>query len=227
MDFVGIDKFSLLDYDEMISIVLFSPTCNFRCPFCHNINTVVDAVTYIPFEDIMAYLNDRKNVIDAVVISGGEPTLMSDLKEKIIRIKKLGYKIKLDTNGSNPKALKDLLDENLLDYVAMDIKSSFDKYDIVAGQKVNLPLVLESIKLLKNAGIDYEFRTTLIEEIHDFEDIKKIGELIKGAKKYYLQKFINRDDLINKNLHPVDEMKANEYKEYLSKFIGKVELRGY
>lgn len=227
MDFVGIDKFSLLDYDEMISIVLFSPTCNFRCPYCHNINTVVDAVTYIPFEDIMAYLNDRKNVIDAVVISGGEPTLMSDLKEKIIRIKKLGYKIKLDTNGSNPKVLKDLLDENLLDYVAMDIKSSFDKYDIVAGQKVNLPLVLESIKLLKNAGIDYEFRTTLIEEIHDFEDIKKIGELIKGAKKYYLQKFINRDDLINKNLHPVDEMKANEYKEYLSKFIGKVELRGY
>lgn len=227
MDFVGIDKFSLLDYDGLISIVLFSPGCNFACPYCHNKKSIVDSKDYITFKDIYAYLKSRKNLIDAVTFSGGEPTLMRELKERIKLVKELGYKIKLDTNGSNPTTLKDLLDEKLLDYVAMDIKSSFDRYDLATASKVNIDNIKQSIDLIKNAQIDYEFRITLVDEFVSVNDIEKIAKYLKGSKKFYLQKYVYRDDMDNKNLHPVSEDKANEFKEILSKYIAKVELRGY
>lgn len=227
MDFVGIDKFSLLDYDEMISIVLFAPSCNFRCSYCHNIKNVVDSKERIPFDQILKYLEKRKGVIDAVVISGGEPTLMSDLIDKIKEIKKLGYKIKLDTNGTNPDIVKKLIEQNLINYVAMDIKSSIDKYSLVTCVNRDFTPIIKTINLLKENKIDYEFRTTLIKQIHDEEDINKIGELLRGAKKMYLQKFVLSDGVINKNLCEVEVTKANEYKQILSKYIDRVELRGY
>lgn len=228
MDFVGIDKFSLLDYDENISIVLFAPTCNFRCPFCHNGQSVLENNSFIPFDQILSYLDSRKNLIDAVVISGGEPTLMDDLEEKIIQIRNLGYKIKLDTNGSNPDVLRSLLSKNLLDYVAMDIKNSEEKYPLTVGlNKVQMDKIKESIEILKNSTIDYEFRTTLVAEYHSKEDIAKMGELIKGAKKLFLQKFVDREGVIKKGLHPVEEVWANSFKEILINFVDKVELRGY
>ncbi|HBF68107.1 MAG TPA: anaerobic ribonucleoside-triphosphate reductase activating protein [Firmicutes bacterium] len=227
MDFVGLDKFSLLDYDEMISIVLFAPKCNFRCPFCHNIKNVVDSNYRIPFNQIIEYLKDRKNVIDAVVISGGEPTLMDDLYDKIKQIKNIGYKIKLDTNGTNSTIVKKLIDDKLIDYVAMDIKSSLDNYHLLTGVTRDFSKIKETIELLKQDKVDYEFRTTLIDEYHDEDDIKKIGSLLIGAKKLYLQKFVMSDDVINKNLHPVNEEKANKYKSILKQYVQKVELRGY
>lgn len=227
MDFTGIDKFSLLDYDGMISVVLFMPTCNFRCPFCHNIKDVVDCKTRIPFDEILSYLKNRRNVIDAVVISGGEPTLDKDLKNKIIEIKKLGYLIKLDTNGTNPEIVKQLVNEKLIDYVAMDIKNSFEKYHISAGVNIDFSKIKETISFLKENHVDYEFRTTLIDEYHSIEDMEKIGELLKGSKKLYLQKYVYREGIINKSLHPVETVKANEFKNILSKYINKVELRGY
>lgn len=227
MDFVGLDKFSLLDYDEMVSVVLFAPNCNFRCPFCHNIETVVDAKERIPFEEIIDYLKSRSNLIDAVVISGGEPTLMNDLKDKIIKIRDLGYKIKLDTNGSNPLLLKDLIESKLVDYVAMDIKNSLSKYDITSGVKGNFNLVKESVEILKNNKVDYEFRTTLVEEFHNDESIKEMAKMLKGAKKLFLQKYVYREGVINKSLHPVDEAKANSFKKILLSSIDAVELRGY
>ncbi len=227
MDFVGLDKFSLLDYDEMISIVLFAPKCNFRCPFCHNIKNVVDSNYRIPFKEIIEYLKDRKNIIDAVVISGGEPTLMDDLYDKIKEIKNIGYKIKLDTNGTNPNIVKKLIDDKLIDYVAMDIKSSLDNYHLLTGVNRDFSSVKETIELLKQNKIDYEFRTTLIDEYHNENDIEKIGLLLKGAKKLYLQRFVMSDDVINKNLHPVSEEKANKFKSILKQYIDKVELRGY
>lgn len=228
MDFVGIDKFSLLDYEDKVSCVLFCKPCNFRCPFCHNGTTVLEADTTIPFEDILEYLNSRKGLIDAVVVSGGEPTLMPDLKEKIIKLKELGFLIKLDTNGTNPDIVKDLYENHLIDYVAMDIKNSFTLYPLTVGRSI-IPFenIEKSIKFLINSGINYEFRTTLVDEFHDLESIKLMGELIKGADKLYLQKFVDRESCIKQGLHEVSKEKATEFLEALKPFVNKVELRGY
>lgn len=227
MDFTGIDKFSLLDYDDKISIVLFAPKCNFRCSYCHNIKNVVDSNFRIPFNQILAYLKSRKNIIDAVVISGGEPTLMDDLISKIKQIKDLGYLIKLDTNGTNPKIVKELIDNHLIDYVAMDIKTSLNDYKNITNVDIDIKNLKETISILKESNIDYEFRTTLINEYHTFDTITQICELLKGSKKLFLQKFVLSDDVINKSLHYVEITKANEYKSILSKYIDVVELRGY
>ncbi len=228
MDFVGIDKLSLLDYEDKIACVLFCKPCNFRCPFCHNGLTVLEAETTIPFQDILDYLKTRIGLIDAIVVSGGEPTLMPDLKEKIIALKELGFLIKLDTNGTNPDVIKDLYESHLIDYVAMDIKNSFKKYPLTAGVKVlDLSKISQSIQYLMNSGIDYEFRTTLISEFHDISDMEDIAETIKGAKRLYLQKFVERESCIQKGLHEVSEDLAKQFQEVLSKKIEKVNLRGY
>ena len=228
MDFVGIDKFSLLDFEDKISCVLFCKPCNFRCPFCHNGTTVLEAETTIPFDDILEYLESRKGLIDAVVVSGGEPTLMPDLKEKIIVLRKLGFLIKLDTNGTNPETIKDLYESGLIDYVAMDIKNSFKKYPLTVGVKnAYLDKVSQSIQYLMNSGIDYEFRTTLIDEFHDTQDIREMAETLKGAKRLFLQKFVDRESCIQRGLHEVSKEKAESFVDILKQFIDKVSLRGY
>ena len=228
MDFVGIDKLSLLDYEDKIAVVLFCKPCNFRCPFCHNGTTVLEADTVIPFADILEYLQSRKGLIDAVVVSGGEPTLMPDLKEKIIAIKELGFLVKLDTNGTNPEVIKDLRESGLIDYVAMDIKNSFKKYPLTVGTKnAYLDKVSMSIQYLMSSGIDYEFRTTLIDEFHDAQDIREMGETLKGAKRLYLQKFVDRESCIQRGLHEVNKEKAESFVEILKQYIDNVSLRGY
>lgn len=228
MDFVGIDKFSLLDYDENVSVVLFAPICNYRCPFCHNGDSVLGSHFSIPFEDILSFLKSRVGLVDAVVVSGGEPTLMDDLVSKIEQIKKLGFKIKLDSNGTNPDVLSELIRKNLLNYVAMDIKNSEEMYPETVGVKnAQIDKIKQSISILMNSGIDYEFRTTLVAEYHSKESIEKMGELIKGAKRLFLQKFVDREGVIKKGLHPVEEVWASSYKDILSKFVECVELRGY
>ena len=228
MEFVGIDTFSLLDFDNYVSVVLFTPTCNFRCPFCHNGATVLKSNNQINFDDIIAYLKSKKGLIDAVVISGGEPTLMPELKERIQQIKNLGFLVKLDTNGTNPKCLKELIESNLLDYVAMDIKNSLQAYSKTCGVlQVNEDEIIESIKLLKDNKVPYEFRTTLVAEYHDEESIKGLGELIVGAKILYLQKFVDRDGVIKKGLHEVPLEIAQNYRDLLEYFVNNVKLRGY
>lgn len=228
MDFVGFDKLSLLDYEEKASCVLFSKHCNFRCPFCHNGLTVLESEEFTPWEEIISYLRKRKGLIDAVVFSGGEPTLLDDLYEKIKEIKELGYLIKLDTNGTNPEILDRLIKEGLLDYVAMDIKNSLNKYPLTVGcPKVNVEKIKESIKILCKSPVKYEFRTTLVKEFHDEQSIKELGELINGSHTLYLQKFVEREGCIKKGLHEIDLIEANKFKEILSKYISKVELRGY
>ena len=228
-EFVGLDKLSLLDYEDKMSCVLFSKACNFRCPFCHNGLTVLEAEEYIPWEEIMKYLKLRKGMLDAVVVSGGEPTLLPNLINKLKDIKSLGYEIKLDTNGTNPDLVKQYIDSHLIDYVAMDIKNSEDKYPLTTGVKsIDMDNIKKSIKLLKESGIAYEFRTTLVNEFHNnIDDIKGIGELIKGARIIYLQKFVDREGCLQKGLHEVEEEKAKEYKKILEGFVNKVELRGY
>ncbi len=228
MDFVGIDKFSLLDFEDRISCVLFCKPCNYRCPFCHNGTTVLEAETTIPFEDILEYLESRKGLIDAVVVSGGEPTLMPDLKEKIIKLKELGFLIKLDTNGTNPEVVKDLYENHLIDYVAMDIKNSFVKYAMTVGVKnAFLDKISQTIKFLMTSGIDYEFRTTLIDEFHNEQDMRDIAETIKGAKRLYLQKYVDRESCIAHGFHEVSKEKAERFVDILKGNIEQVALRGY
>lgn len=228
MALVGIDKMSLLDYEDKISCVLFYKACNFRCPFCHNGLTVLTAEEEIDFNVALDYLKTRKGLIDAVVFTGGEPTLEPHLKEHIKLVRELGFEIKLDSNGTNPKILKDLIEEGLIDYVAMDIKNSLKKYPMTIGYlRFNEEAIKESIHLLMTSGIGYEFRTTLVNEFHTREDMEEMGQLIKGAKKLYLQQFVEREGCIEKGLHPVSEDLANEFKDILSKYVDHVELRGY
>lgn len=227
MEFVGIDKFSLLDYDEKVSVVLFSPACNFRCPFCHNGESVLNANTEIPFGDIISYLKTKVKLIDAVVITGGEPTLMPELEERILKIRELGFLIKLDTNGSNPEVLKNLLGKKLLDYVAMDVKNSETMYPKTTGCKViNIENIKKSLEILRNSGVFYELRTTLVKEFHDINSITEMAKLVTGHKKLYLQKFVDREGVIQKGLHEISLEEANSFKDILSKFV-PTELRGY
>ena len=229
MAIVGIDKLSLLDYEDKVSVVLFSKACNFRCPFCHNGDSVLNAQEELYFNDILTYLKTRVGLVDAVVFSGGEPTLEKDLKVKMLEVKKLGFLIKLDTNGTNPELLEELLDEGIVDYVAMDIKNSPSLYAETAGiNLIDIDKIKRSIAIIMNKASDYEFRTTLVKEFHEKMNYDAYYELIKGAKKLYLQKFVDREGCIKKGLHDVDELEATKLREYLlSKGLKFVELRGY
>ena len=229
MAIVGIDKLSLLDYEDKVSVVLFSQACNFRCPFCHNGESVLNAQSEIDFAEILAFLKTRKGLVDAVVFSGGEPTLESDLEVKIKQVKELGYLIKLDTNGTNPEMVECLLDEGLIDYVAMDIKNSPSLYAQTSGVKnINFENIKKSVAIIMSKAPDYEFRTTLVKEFHEHMDYDAFYELIKGAKKLFLQKFVDREGCIIKGLHDVDELEAAKLRDYLlSKGLEFVSLRGY
>ena len=227
--FCGMEKLSLVDFEKKLSCVLFVSGCNFKCPFCHNSSLMKVIDDNIEFEEIKSYLVSRRKMLDAVVISGGEPTLRKELPFVIKEIKQLGYLIKLDTNGTNPVMLKKLIDEKLIDYVAMDIKADFVNYPLVAGIKQNIYLekVKESINILKSSNIDYEFRTTLVLEYHTLDVIESMKELIDGAPKLFLQKFVLRDSCLDQSLHEVPFDVANKYKEILEQNIKEVRLRGY
>ena len=229
MEFYGIEKLSLVDFDQKISCTLFTSACNFRCPFCHNSSLVIsnDAPS-ISKEAIYKYLKSRVGILDAVVITGGEPTLHPDLVDEIRKIKELGYLIKLDTNGTNPEMVKLLVNEHLVDFIAMDIKNSQEKYALTTGLKsLDLTKINETIEFLKEDHIPYEFRTTLINEYHTKEDIEKIGIWLKGARSYRLQRFIDNEYCIKHGLHEVNKNDAEEFLSIASKYINDVKLRSY
>lgn len=229
LKFCGIETLSLVDLDGMLVCTLFTNGCNFRCPFCQNSNLVFNKdIKYYDFEEVLAFLKKRKPMLDAVCVTGGEPTLYSDLPNKLKEIKGLGYFIKLDTNGTNPKMIKSLYEEGLIDYVAMDIKNSLDKYPETAGiQTINLVNIMESINYLKTSGIKYEFRTTLVNEFHTPEDFEKIKDLLGDVNKFYLQKFTDSETCIKQGLHEVPKDKALQFKKILKQSMHFVELRGY
>jgi len=231
MDFSGFEKLSLLDYDDNITSTLFMAGCNMRCPFCHNSSLVLNPgqAPKIPWETIMDFLRKRQNVLDAVCVTGGEATLMPDLLEKLGDIKSLGYKVKLDTNGSNPEILKIAVEQGLVDYVAMDIKNSkANYYKTIGTDRVSLEAIDASIDYLLNSNeVDYEFRTTIIEEFHTEEDIMAIASWVGGAKRFYLQHYVDREDCIEHGFHEVSKEKALHWKAILSKEIQEVGVRGY
>ena len=230
MAIVGIDKLSLLDYEDKVSVVLFSQACNMRCPFCHNGEAVLGASKEdeIDFNEILDFLKTRKGLIDAVVFTGGEPTLELDLKVKIKAVRDLGFLIKLDTNGTNPEIVESLLDEGLIDYVAMDIKNCPNLYAETCGLKfINIDNIKKSIAIIMAKAPDYEFRTTLVKELHERMDYEAFLNLIKGAKRLFLQKFVDREGCIKKGLHEVSIEEAEKLRDYLAKAIPEVTLRGY
>jgi pyruvate formate lyase activating enzyme len=222
LDVKGFIDISFVDWDGKISVVIFLPNCNFRCPFCHNVNLVLnpEKLETIPFEYIEDQLKKQKGWTDGVCITGGEPTLHSSLPDLCSRIKKMGFLVKLDTNGTNPTMLKELMDRKLLDYVAMDIKAplAVEKYSKATGVNTEklLENVKESIRLLMESSIDYEFRTTVVPTIHTLDDIKQISCSLKGCRKYVLQKF---DVSIGKTVIDPDFMTKSLSEEEMQKFL--------
>ena len=230
MDFSGWEKLSLLDFDDNITTTLFVAGCDFRCPFCHNSSLVLNpkGAPTIPWEDIVTYLRERKNVLDAVCVTGGEPTLMPDLLEKLAEIKALGYVIKLDSNGSRPEVLRIVVEQGLVDYVAMDIKNSKTKYAMTIGTTAfKMEDIEESAHFLIHGRIPYEFRATSILEYHNQNDFEEIGQWLQGANKFYLQRYIDSENCIAHGLHMIPKEQALVYKAILEKYIAHVELRGY
>lgn len=229
MQFSGFQKLTLLDYPEKTACTLFTAGCNFRCGFCHNaaLVTHIDNSHFYSEEYILDYLKKRVGVLDGVCITGGEPLMHKELPEFIAKVKALGYKVKLDTNGSYPERLAALIDGGLIDYVAMDIKNCKEKYLETAdcGEE-DLIKVEKSVELLKQKKIDFEFRTTVVKQYHTIEDIKKIADWINGADKYFIQNFIDSGDLIKNNLSEVARETLDLMRVEAQYMIPKVEIRG-
>ena len=225
MNIAGVQKVTLLDYPGKVACEIFTQGCNFECPFCQNSSLIpITNTGEFSEEEIFEYLNLRKNILDGVVITGGEPTVQKDLKGFIKKIKDLGLLVKLDTNGGNPKVLQELIDEKLVDYVAMDIKNIFNKYNITAGKKINLDNIKKSIEILKASKIDYEFRTTIIKEMHSLDDIVSICKLV-GNAKYYLQNFEDSENVIDHSLHGFSREELLFIDKYLKDLFPNVEIR--
>ena len=221
----GLEKLSLIDFPGHLSAIVFTKSCNFRCHFCYNpmlvfaegeseLKNIDEGSSLIPEESLFSFLEERIGKLEGLVISGGEPTLQVDLKDFIIRVKNLGYKIKLDTNGTNPEKLLDLINSNLLDYVAMDIKAPLDSYEKVINVKTDISKIKESIDILIRGKIPYEFRTTLVPGLFTEKDIFKIAESIAGAKLWYLQKFKSDVNLVNNNFKNQESFTDMQMKEF-------------
>ncbi len=230
MKISGFQKTSLIDYPGHIVSIIFTQGCSFKCPYCHNSDLIYpDSKNkeYFSIEYIYSFIKNRKGLIDGVSITGGEPTLQPDLYDFITKVKSMGLKIKLDTNGSNPQVLKNLFIENQLDYIAMDVKTSLFDYENIINTKINIDSIMASIALIQDSTIPYEFRTTVVPGLHDIEQMKEIAVLLKGSKKYFIQNFKAKNtfdtDYMQYNGFPPD--KLEEFKEICIPYINMVEIR--
>ncbi len=228
MTISGLQKLTLLDYPGHTACTVFLGGCNFRCPFCHNFELVEApaATEGLSEQELLDFLRKRRGLLDGVCISGGEPTLCAGLAQLIKNIKDLGFKVKLDTNGSNPQVIRTLLDANLPDYIAMDIKAAPENYKKLTGVCVNMQAIEESIRMIMDSGIDYEFRTTVVEPLHTLQDFQTIGPWLKGAKQYYLQPFVDRDTVLQKNLTAPTDEELNSYFNEVRRYIPNSYIRG-
>ena len=224
----GFQKTTLLDFPGKVAATVFTGGCNFRCPFCHNASLVthINREEAISEDEVLSYLNKRKGILDGVCITGGEPLLQSDIAAFCRKIREIGLAIKLDTNGSRPEALRDLIDRELVDYVAMDIKNCKEKYALTCGLEHFPDGVEESIRLIMSCGLPYEFRTTVTEELHTVEDMVALSEWIRGAERYFIQCFTDSGDLIGENLSAPTPEKLNELLSAAQRAIPVAALRG-
>ena len=226
---VGLQKLTLLDYPGKVACTMFTRGCNFRCPFCHNASLVVRADEQKPYscDELLAFLRKRAGILEGVCITGGEPTLVNGLYDFICEIKSLGYAVKLDTNGTRPAVLKMLIDSGVVDYVAMDIKNSPTKYAITAGLKPDYSLadIYESKEILMQGNVDFEFRTTVADPLHDEADFYEIGKWLEGDEKYFLQVFKDSGDIIGSELKPYSEERMRGFLDILLPFVPNAQLR--
>lgn len=223
----GFQKMTVLDFPGKIACTIFTHGCNLKCPFCHNARLVTEEAERFDEKEILSYLNKRKGVLDGVVISGGEPMLQRDLFNFMKKVKEIGLLIKLDTNGCFPDKLKEAIDLGLVDYVAMDIKNSPDKYPQTAGiDIVDMEKIKSSIEIIMSSSVDYEFRTTVTKELHTPEDFVEIGKLIRGAKRYYIQNFVDSGGIISEGSSPLENQGLTALLEAISPYVPSALIRG-
>ena len=228
MKICGLQKTTLLDFPGHVAATIFTGGCNFRCPFCHNSDLLGnDAEVAYTEEEILKFLAKRRGVLEGVAITGGEPTLQPDLRAFILRVRELGYKIKLDTNGSRPDVLRALCDEGLVDYVAMDIKTCKERYPDVAGiPSLQTGGIMESVEYLKHGSIPYEFRTTVVRELHSAEDFEQIGSWLSGCSRYFLQNYVDSDNVLVPGFSACSREELLSFMEIMKPYVEHVELRG-
>lgn len=228
MQIHGFNKTTLLDYPGIVAATVFTGSCNFRCPFCQNADLVLNpsGQPSIETEEIFKHLEKRKNITKGICITGGEPTLWNDLPKFILRCKEIGLLVKLDTNGYRPDVLKKLVEEKLIDYVAMDIKSSPKGYSEAAGVETDMEKIKESVDFLISGSLDYEFRTTVVRELHSRETMEDIALFIAGAKKYFLQGYQDSERVICRGYSAYSFEELKEFVPIFEKHIEKVEIRG-
>ena len=229
MNICGYQKTTLLDYPGHVAATIFTGGCNFRCPFCHNSDLILSSPStdLISETEIFSFLNKRKNVLSGICISGGEPTLQLDLPDFIKKIKSLGYKIKLDTNGYRPEVLSDLVNNNLLDYIAMDIKSGYSNYSNICGlSHFDIDKIKKSIYIIENSGIEYEFRTTVVKELHLEQDFLEISEMLSPKSTYYIQSFKDSENVLFEGLSSCDTKTLNNYLSIVKTKLSNSSLRG-
>ena len=224
----GLQKMTLLDFPGRVACTVFLGGCDFRCPFCHNYELVDGSAPPIMEDsELFAFLEKRRGLLDGVAITGGEPCLRPELPDFMRRIRDMGYGVKLDTNGTHPALLRTILEEDLADYVAMDIKNRPEKYAQTVGlPAVDLVPVRESVSLLMHGSIEYEFRTTVVDEFHEADDFEVIGAWIAGARHYFLQAFTDRDSVPFGNLHAPSAEKLREYAAIARRHVPDTRLRG-
>lgn len=229
MKIFGLEKLSMVDFPGHLCCTIFTGGCNFRCPFCQNFDLVnMTNLHQISEEEFFAFLQKRKGMLDSVCISGGEPTIYPDLEYFIKKVKNAGFLVKLDTNGTNFETLRALIKEKLVDYVAMDIKNSESCYQKTAGvSDLKMENILKSVQLLKSGAIDYEFRTTLVKGHHTKASITEMATWLSGAKRLFLQQFVDSGNCLTPGLEKIEKPQAEEFAKILSKTIDHVELRGY
>lgn len=228
MRIAGFQKLTLLDFPGKVACTLFTPGCNFRCPFCHNASLVLSPEDADEFseEEILSFLKKRRGLLEGVAITGGEPLLQPGIDGLIRKIRALGYAVKLDTNGSFPEKLAALLEEGLLDYAAMDIKNSPERYDLAAGVRTDMEKIRRSVSLLTGGKIPYEFRTTVVKGIHRREDFPGIGRLIEGAERYFIQSYVDSGDVIDPRFEAFTPEELGGFLDAVRPFVASVALRG-
>lgn len=227
MKIKGLQKLTLLDFPGKIACTVFTGGCNMRCPFCHNASLVTRLDNeYISEEEFFAFLSKRKGILNGVCITGGEPTLQPDLEDFIRKIKEMGYLVKLDTNGLNPDILKSLVNKELIDFVAMDIKNCKEKYAVTAGTDLDISAIEESVEFLLSGAVPYEFRTTVVRELHTADDIDSIADWIAGAESYHLQTFTDSGDLIKGGFSGYTKKEMENLVKIAESRIKSVSLRG-
>lgn len=224
----GLQKMTLLDFPGRVACTVFLGGCDFRCPFCHNFELVDGTAQPLMDEaELLAFLEKRRGLLDGVAFTGGEPCLHRDLPDLLERIRSMGFATKLDTNGCHPELLREILDRGLVDYVAMDVKNSPAKYAATCGvERVDMDAIRRSIALLMGSGVDYEFRTTVVKELHEAADFEEIGRMIRGARRYFLQCFTDRDTVPDRTLHAPSAEDLRRYADVVRPYVHDTQLRG-